>query len=156
MKKVCLFLLIALIIPASVRAQNLSGRKKEKILEEVEIAFQDGLRTGENLDADKLARSIDDSPDAGHIVNGVFYSSFEPVAQNVRNGMQRLNRLQYEINNKKITVLSKNTAIVAVSGQSSSESTSGQTFKTSFAWTFIYRKTGDQWKVIHSHQSTVR
>ena len=70
--------------------------------------------------------------------------------------MQDLYSLQYEIDEKRITVLSEDAAILAVSGKTKAESTSGQEFSTPFAWTFIYRKTGDQWKVIHSHQSNPR
>lgn len=156
MKKISLFLLSGLIIAASVHAQVLSEKKTKKIQDEVEAAFQDDLRTGEDLNADKLAERVDDGLKAGHIVNGVFFNSFDPISQRVGNGMQGLKSLKYVINDKRITVLSKDAAIVAVSGHTNTESTSGQKFTTAFAWTFVYRKTGDQWKVIHSHQSTQR
>ena len=148
-----LFLLASFI---SVSAQQLSEKKQSRIIAEVEAAFQDNLKAGQNLDADKLSESVDDSPGAGHILNGVFFTSFDPVLQQTRSNMQGLKSLQYEIKNKRITVLSKNTAVAAVSGKAVAESTSGQKFTNSFAWTFVYRKTGDQWKVIHSHQSVPR
>ena len=156
MKKISLFLVSGLIMAASVYAQALSEGKMKNILDEVEAAFQDDLSTGEDLNADKLSESVDDGLNAGHIVNGVFFSSFDPILQRVSNGMQGLKSLEYDIRDKRITVLSKNAAIVAVSGHTNTESTSGQKFKTAFAWTFIYRKTGNQWKVIHSHQSNPR
>ena len=156
MKKISLFLLAGIIIASSVHAQTLSGKKMKKILDEVEAAFQDNLRTGESLNAEKLSESVDDGLHAGHIVNGIFFDSFDPILQRVSSGMQGLKSLKYNISDKRITVLSKDAAIVAVSGHSNTESISGEKFKTAFAWTFVYRKTGDQWKVIHSHQSTQR
>ena len=156
MKKISLFLLSGLMMAASIHAQALSEGKMKKILDEVETAFQDDLSTGENLDAYKLSESVDDDLNAGHIVNGVFFSSFDPILQRVSNGMQGLNSLKYEINDKRITVLSKDAAIVAVSGHTNTESTSGQKFTNAFGWTFVYRKTGGKWKVIHSHQSNPR
>ena len=156
MKKISLFLLSGLIIVASIHAQTLSEGKMKNILNEVEAAFQDGLRTGENLDAYKLSEHVDDGLNAGHIVNGVFFSSFDPISQRAIDGMQGLNSLKYYINDKRITVLSKDAAIVVVSGHTNAESTSGQKFSAAFAWTFVYRKTGDHWKVIHSHQSNPR
>ena len=152
-------ILIALIFFTtifSVGAQRMCEKKQSRIIAEVETAFEDNLKTGQNLDADKLSESVDDSPGAGHILNGVFFTSFDPVLQQTRSGMQGLKSLQYEIKNKRITVLSKNAAVAAVSGKVVAESTSGQKFTNSFAWTFVYRKTGDQWKVIHSHQSVPR
>jgi hypothetical protein len=146
-------ILILLATAISVSAQKLSEKNKTRILDEIEAVFSDNLKTGESLDADRLSESVDDSPNAGHIMNGVFFASFEPVLQQTKSGMQRLKSLQYEIKNKRITVLSKNTAVAVVSGNATAESFSGQKFTNSFAWTFIYRKTGDQWKVIHSHQS---
>ncbi len=156
MKKIHLFLLIGLITVVSLKAQNLSEKKANMIQAEVEAAFQEGLRAGESLDAEKVAGSVDDRLHAGHIVNGVYFSSVDPIMQNVADNMQGLNKLQYVIKDKKITVLSKNAAIVAVSGNTNGESVSGQQFSAPFAWTFIYRKTGDQWKVIHTHQSNPR
>jgi hypothetical protein len=156
MKKIALCFLAGLMIAASLHAQALSEEETKMILDEVNAAFKDGQKAGENLDADLLSERIDDSLNAGHIINGVFFSSFDPIMERVTSNMQGLNSLQYVINDKKITVLSKDAAILAVSGRTKAESTSGQEFSTPFAWTFIYRKTGDQWKVIHSHQSNPR
>ncbi|MBN2212657.1 MAG: nuclear transport factor 2 family protein [Bacteroidales bacterium] len=157
MKNKAVLIISTLLITAlSVSAQQLSEKKKAKILGELETVLQKNLRTGENLDADKLSESVDDSPNAGHIMNGVFFNSFDTVLQQNRSGMRRLKSLKYEIKNKRITVLSKNTAIAALSGKAIAESTTGQRFTNSFAWTFIYRKSGGQWKVIHSHQSAPR
>lgn len=156
MKRIVLCLLSGLVIAVSVNAQALSEEETKMILNEVDAAFREGQKAGENLDADRLSERIDDSLNAGHIVNGVFFSSFDPIMQRVTSNMQGLNSLQYVINDKRITVLSKDAAILAVSGNTNAESDSGEKFSAAFAWTFIYRKVGDQWKVIHSHQSNPR
>ncbi len=155
-KNAILFVSIFLAAALTANAQRISEKKKTRILEELEVVFLDNLKTGENLNADRLSESVDDSPGAGHILNGVFFSSFEPILQQTRSGMRNLKSLKYEIQNKRVTVIADDAAIVAVSGKAAAESTSGQKFTNSFAWTFVYRKTGGQWKVIHSHQSVPR
>lgn len=154
--KTVLLVSIFLAVALSVHAQRVSEKKKTRILSELEVVFQDNLKTGEKLDADRLSESVDDTPGAGHILNGVFFASFDPILQQTRSNMRGLKSLQYEIQNKRVTVIADDAAIVAVSGKATAESTSGQRFTNSFAWTFIYRKTGGQWKVIHSHQSVPR
>jgi len=151
-------LLVSIFLAAalSANAQRISEKKKTRILDELEVVFLDNLKTGENLDADRLSESVDDSPGAGHILNGVFFTSFDPILQQTRSGMRGLKSLQYEILNQRMTILAEDAAIVAVSGKATAESTSNQKFTNSFAWTFVYRKTGGQWKVIHSHQSVPR
>ena len=156
MKNNVLCLLTGLLVAASLHAQTLTEEKLKIICDEVDTAFRYGMKAGENLDADMLSENVDDNLNAGHIINGVFFGSFEPILQRVTSNMQDLYSLQYEIDEKRITVLSEDAAILAVSGKTKAESTSGQEFSTPFAWTFIYRKTGDQWKVIHSHQSNPR
>src|SRR4030043_2052104 len=111
--KTILIALIFFTTIISVSAQRMCEKKQSRVIAEVEAAFQDNLKTGQNLDADKLSESVDDSPGAGHILNGVFFTSFDPVLQQTRSGMQGLKSLQYEIKNKRITVLSKNTAVAA-------------------------------------------
>jgi hypothetical protein len=154
--KAVFFVTVFLAAALSVHAQRISEKKKARILSELEAVFLDNLKTGENLDADRLSESVDDRPGAGHILNGVFFASFDPILQQTRSNMRGLKSLQYEIQNKRVTVIANDAAIVAVSGKATAESTSGQRFKNSFAWTFVYRKKAGQWKVIHSHQSVPR
>ena len=140
----------------TVHAQKISEKQRIKIENELEIVFDEALKTGENLDADKLIISVDDKYKAGHLVNGVYYSSFDSVMTVFKSGTKNLERQEYDIHKKKITVLTKNLAIISASGNATIYIYSGGSFNAAFVWTFVYEKIGDEWKVIHSHRSNPR
>ncbi|UCH13726.1 MAG: nuclear transport factor 2 family protein [Bacteroidales bacterium] len=140
----------------TVYAQKLSEKQRIKIENELESVFEEALKTGESLDADKLMVSVDDKYKAGHLVNGIYYSSFDTVMTIFKSGIKNLERQEYDIHKKKITVLTKNLAIISASGIAKIYTYTGGSFNSTFAWTFVYEKTGEGWKVIHSHRSNPR
>jgi len=58
--------------------------------------------------------------------------------------------------NKKITVLSDNSALVTANGNYSLALEDGRTLTGGFAWTLVYSKLNDDWKIIHTHMSNRR
>ena len=148
--------ILMFLVLNTVHAQKLSDKQRIKIENELETVFEEALKTGENLDADKLIISVDDKYKAGHLVNGVYYSSFDSLMIVFKTGTKNLERQEYDIHKKKITVLAKNLAIISASGNSTIYFYSGGSFNAAFVWTFVYEKTGDEWKVIHSHRSNPR
>ena len=144
------------LVANTVNSQRLSVKQRIKIKNELETVFMEALKTGENLDIDKLIVSVDDKYKAGHLFNGVYYSSFDSLMIVFKSGIQNLERQEYSIGKKKITVLTKNLAIISATGNSTIYINSGGSFNAAFAWTFIYEKTSDGWKVIHSHRSNPR
>lgn len=59
------------LVANTVHSQKLSDKQRIKIENELETVFKEALKTGENLDVDKLIISVDDKYKAGHLVNGV-------------------------------------------------------------------------------------
>jgi hypothetical protein len=137
-------------------ARGLSEKQRIKVENELEKVFDEALKNGENLDVDKITLSVDDRYKAGHIVNGVYYGTFDSLMVVFKSGIRNIKRQEYSINKKKITVLSKNLALVTAAGQAKTDLNSGQSFNAVFAWTFVYENTGSGWKVIHSHRSSPR
>ncbi len=137
-------------------AQGLSEKQRIKIENELEKVFEEALKSGESLDVDKITLSVDDRHKAGHIFNGDYYGTFDSLMVVFKSGIRNTDRQEYSINKKKITVLSKNLAIIAAAGQAKIDLTTGQSFNAIFAWTFVYENTGSGWKVIHSHRSNPR
>jgi hypothetical protein len=136
--------------------QKLSEKQRIKIENELETAFEEALKNGENLDVDKITLSVDDEYKAGHIVNGAYYNSFESLMLIFKSGIQNMDRQEFNIEEKKITVLAKDIAIISAAGKAKIYLNSGESFNAGFAWTFVYKNTNNVWKVIHSHRSSPR
>lgn len=58
--------------------------------------------------------------------------------------------------NKKLTILSDKNVLLTASGNYSTTLDDGRILNGKFAWTIVYSKINDTWKVIHSHMSKPR
>jgi len=136
--------------------QELTEKQRIKVENELENVFEEALKNGENLDVDKITLSVDDKYKASHIINGAYYSSFDSLITVFTSGIQNIDRQEFNIQKKKITVLAKNIAIISAAGKAKVCLNSGESFNAGFAWTFVYENTDSGWKVIHSHRSSPR
>ena len=149
-------LITFLWICPSVFSQVLTNSQKEKITSEISVFFEEHMKAGENLDGNGLSGRVSDTLKAGFIDNGIFLNSFDEVMRGFNEGMQGVKSLKYSISNKKITVLADNAALLTAFGNASLALEDGRIFTSGFAWTFVYSKVNDSWKVIHTHMSTPR
>ena len=156
MKKTVLMIITSLWIGSSVYSQVLSNNQKEKIVSEITVLFEKNIKAAENLDSKELSGTVDDTLKAGFIDNGQFLSSFDEVMDGFKEGIKGLQSQKFSISNKKITVLANNAALLTASGNFSVALEDGRTLTGKFAWTFVYSKVNDNWKIIHSHMSTPR
>jgi len=156
MKKVVLMILTYLVICSSVYSQGLTENQKEKIASEIAADFEKSTKAAENIDSNGIADFVDDTFKAGFIDNGIFMNSFDEVMRRYRGNIIGIKSQKISISNKKITVLADNAALLTVSGNASAALEDGRTFTGGFAWTFVYSKVNDNWKIIHSHMSTPR
>ena len=90
---VCIIMFLAV---STVHAQKISEKQRIKIENELETVFKEALETGESLDVDKLIVSVDDKYKAGHLVNGVYYSTFDLLMTDFKTGIL-LSLLEQEI-----------------------------------------------------------
>jgi len=159
MKRVVL-MIIAIIafwgISSSLYSQGLTKNQKEKIASEITTDFEKNIKAAESLDAKGLTDCVNDSLKAGFIDNGIFLNSFDEVMKMFKENIKGVKSLKYNISNKKITVLANNAALLTASGNASLALEDGRTITSGFAWTFVYSKVNDNWKIIHTHMSTPR
>ncbi len=134
-------------------SQNLSGTEIKKIKTEVFKAFNKSIEAGEKLDIKGIESNIDDSLRTGFIDNGTYFKTFSDLMTVFKQNIKGLESQELEITNKKVTVLSENKALLTTSGKYKAKILDGRILNGEFAWTFIYSKTDDVWKVIHSHMS---
>ncbi|MBN1846491.1 MAG: nuclear transport factor 2 family protein [Sedimentisphaerales bacterium] len=135
---------------------TLSAARRQAIHQAIQSLFQANLAAGEARDLARLQASVDDTYQAGFMTNGRWYSTFADCLDNVRTGFDRIQRLQYQVAEQRITVLSPTTALLTARGTFSATDAQDATFDGDFLWTFVYAKIDDAWKVVHSHQSSGR
>jgi len=156
MKRVVLMIIASLGICSSVYSQGLTKNQKEKIASEIAVDFEKNIKAAESFDVKGLTDCVNDTLKAGFIDNGIFFNSFDEVMKGFKEGIKGLKSQKFGISNKKITVLADNAALLIASGNFSVALEDGRTLTGGFAWTFVYSKVNDNWKIIHSHMSTPR
>ncbi|MCD4820113.1 MAG: nuclear transport factor 2 family protein [Candidatus Cloacimonetes bacterium] len=153
---ICRFIIVIFIaIGGNVKllSQELSESEKDKIITEINVLFQKSIDAGETLDILKVSENVDDSFKTGFIDNGFYFDSFQEVMNGFEKGVKGINSQKMEIENKRVTVLSDQYVLVTASGKYSTKVDDGRFLSGRFAWTFVYLKIDDKWKIIHSHMS---
>ena len=148
------FLIAGFIEPSN--GQDLTSQQKSTIEKQVGTIFHEMVKAAENLDYDQLSKGVDDRYHAGFIVNGSYFTQYDSLISSLKARSQGATRQSIVITKEKITVLSDSIVLLTAYGDSKIDLSSGSSFTVKFYWSFVYKKTGDNWKVIQSHQSTVR
>ena len=156
MKRVILMIIAILSFCSSVYSQRLTQNQKEKITLDITALFEKSIKAAEDIDSKEIADNVDDTLKAGFIDNGFFFNSFDEVMKGFKESIKGIRSQKFSISNKKITVLTDNAALLTASGNASVALEDGRTITVGFAWTFVYSKVNDNWKIIHSHMSAPR
>jgi hypothetical protein len=156
MKRVVLMIIASLGICSSVYSQKLTQKQKEKIASDITALFEKSIKSAESIDSKGIADFVDDALKAGFIDNGNFLHSFDEVMKGYTESIIGIKSQKLNVSNKKITVLADNAALLTASGNFSVALEDGRTLTGGFAWTFVYSKVNDNWKIVHSHMSTPR
>lgn len=126
---------------------------REKITNEISVVFEKSIEAGEKLDVKRICENVNDSLMAGFIENGYYFQKFEELMVGYKSRIQGVESQKMNIEREKITVLSKDCALLTANGNFSARITDGRIINGKFAWTFVYSKMNGEWKVIHSHMS---
>ncbi len=148
------FLLFGLIEYSN--GQNISNQQRTKIGEQVDSLFHSSIKAAERLNYDQLSMGVDDKYHAGFISNGTYYAQYDSLVNIAKARSQGVAKQSITILKKKITVLSESIVLLTAYGDTNVELSDGNTFTSKFFWSFVYAKTGNDWKVVQSHQSGIR
>ena len=132
-------------------SQELTTEQKEKITSEITTVFEKSIKAAESLDAKLLADCVDDSLQAGFIINGRYFKSFSEVIEDLNENIKGCEYQNLNLANKKITILADNAALLTVSGNYLLALEDGRDLTGKFTWTLVYSKVNGIWKIIHSH-----
>jgi len=144
-------LIASFCISLNTYSQELTTKQKEDIATEINTLFEASIKAAENLDAKLLADGVDDSLQAGFIINGRFFQTFSEVIADFQKNAKGCLSQKMNIINKKITILEKNAALIAASGNYSLNLEDGRTLTGKFAWTMVYSKVKGNWKIVHTY-----
>lgn len=142
-----------LIVSAGIclNGQSQEMTHEQKITSEITTVFEKNIKAAENFDASMLADCVDDCLQAGFIISGQFFGSFDEVMKDFREKAKGCKSQKMNFSNKKITVLADNAALLTASGDYSLALEDGRILTGRFAWTIVYSKVNGNWKIIHSH-----
>ena len=133
--------------------QQVSDEQRAAIEVTIRVLTDELVAASEQVDVDRVFAKCSDAHDAGFIDNGVFYPSLDSLLAAFRTGFSRLRRQEIEVSETRVSVLAPNVAVLTAHGYGTATQTDDQTFESPFAWTFVFVKEGDNWRIVHSHQS---
>jgi hypothetical protein len=129
---------------------------KDIIIAEINDFFSESIKAGEQLDRNGIIKKVDDSMSAGFIDNGNYFHTFELLMKEFDEGTRGVKSQKMDIVDKKITLLSDNVVLVTAAGDFSVSLDDGRTMNGKFAWSFVYSKINNEWKIVHTHMSNPR
>ena len=105
------------------------------------------------LDADKVFSFVLENDQGALVQNGKLFLTRKNALESTKKGFQGLQKVDYQLNQQHVTLLSPTVALVVGEGSSSATTGDGRTFTTPFAQSVVLVLTNREWKVFHAHRS---
>ncbi len=153
---ISIYFLLSFGFITRLEGQTLPKNQSEIIKNQVDSVFSEMVSSAEKLDIKGLNSGVNDAHTAGFISNGKYYTSYAALAEETESLVRGISKQNISFKDKMITVLSDNIVLVTTSGVSRAYLDDGRELVVNFQWSFLYEKIDNNWKVIHSHQSTTR
>jgi hypothetical protein len=131
-------------------------RLDSEINEQIDKAFSECITASENLDVEKISKVVDDKLLVGFIDNGIFFETFNSRLDKFKTGITKIKKQKITVINKIITILSDESVLLTASGDYSLTTNSDNVINGKFAWTIVYLKINNEWKIVHTHMSNPR
>jgi len=144
-----------LALPSRAAASTqVSDAEKSRIASEIETIVQVIVAAANAVDVDKAFAHTSSSSDFRLADNGTVYDSREAALASFREGFSKLHSQDIRIADYHLVVLTRDLAMYTAKGSFTGTDKSGKTSaSTPFAWTWLWRREGTQWKVFNAHQS---
>jgi ketosteroid isomerase-like protein len=107
-----------------------------------------------SLNADAFFEYILDSAKGVIIQNGNLFKTRQDAFEAVRRGFLSIAKLERQIDNPQVTVVSPELALLTGEGTTHVSFADGREITTHFAVSLIFQLKDGQWKVLHGHYST--
>ena len=104
-------------------------------------------------DADRMFAPFSDAYNASFISVGVFFPSLDSYMSSFRDLLSRLQDQKFDVSETRVSVLAPTAAVLTMHGSFIATFKEGGAFESPFAVTFVCAKVGEDWKIVHAHQS---
>lgn len=142
----------------TIMATGQAGQqKKESSLADIEkavIARHEEIRmAGQSLDAEKLFEFVLENDKGSLIQDGKMLLTRKEALESTRQGLQAFQKIEYEIDQQHVTVITPKVALLTAEGLSTAVTKDGRAFSIRFAQSVVFVLKEDGWKVLHAHRS---
>ncbi len=145
-----------LMLVVSIHAKDckpLTGADSAAVVKAVLDVHAKMTEAANNPDAGKMFETILDAGPGTIIQNGVFMESKQDALESVRRGMQGVARMSRVYNQIRVTVLSRDIALLTGEGTASIRLDDFRTLSRPFAVSEVFVLRDGQWMVLHGHHS---
>jgi uncharacterized protein (TIGR02246 family) len=133
--------------------ETVTDTERTSIEEAVRALNDDRWAAAEQVDADRMFATFSDPYNAGFINVGVFYPSLDASVSYFRDLFSQLQGQKIDMDETRVSVLASNVALLTMHGSFTATLKEGGTFQSPFAVTFVCAKMGNDWRIVHAHQS---
>jgi len=116
--------------------------------------FAEITKAAESVDAEKLFSYVLDTEKGCLISNGKITLTRQEALEDYKASNAGIAGVVYTFDKHYVTVISSETAIMAVEGRFKATTTDGRTFTFPMAQTIVFVLKDDGWRVLHSHTSS--
>lgn len=158
MKTYSLWIIAALFISSGMaQSKPLTAKEKNAIKEEIQAEFEGLIEAAKSLDADQYLAYFDEDSFTGLNADGTVTHSLEAFARLYRQSLPLFESYEYlEFFRVKITVLSRDTAILVNEYQADIILKSEKTISVNGAGTQVWHRKNDEWLLVNVSSSLPR
>ncbi|OGU62851.1 MAG: hypothetical protein A2V66_07370 [Ignavibacteria bacterium RBG_13_36_8] len=132
---------------------EMTEEEKDTVKEAVLTIHNNTVEMAKQADLEKTFEAACNEYGAGYINNGVMYNDIESMKAFIKPSFDKIEKQEISFDDVRVSVVAQNAALLTAHGNFIATLKDGSQFGFPFAWTFVYVKLNDQWRVIHTHQS---
>jgi hypothetical protein len=137
--------------------ENLSRKEKEAIEEAVTKRVEEYVNSMLNLDIEKMLSFWANSENFVKTGDGSIVVGYEKFAAQQREKMSTITSVNYvNVTNSHTYVLAHDAASFSFEFEWSMTDNSDKEMKAKGSWTYVFKKFGNEWKVVHSTGSHLK
>lgn len=131
--------------------QTMSEKEKKVVADAVTKRVEEYVNSMKKIDIDEMLSFWADSENFVKAGDGSLVVGYEKFAAPQREKMSKVTSVNYvNTMNPNIYVLAKDAASFSFEFEWSMTGADGDVMKSKGSWTYVFKKFGDEWKVVHS------
>jgi ketosteroid isomerase-like protein len=146
--------MVAVAVVVSVSRGQTAKRPDPSDVEKTVLARLNEIQNAaQGLDADKVFSFVLDNENGALAQNGRLFLTRKSALDSTKRGFRGLQKVEYEMSQQHVSLLSPTVALVVGEGSSSATTDDGRTLASPFVQSVVFVLTNGEWKVYHAHRS---